>query len=803
MNKYAIIALSLLGSSLVFSSPVDATTGFEAGRIIDNSVFTDAQSMKVSDIQNFLNSKAPSCDTWGAQTSEFGGGTRAEWGAAHNNPAPFICLKDYSENGISSAQIIYNLSQQYLINPQVLIVLLQKEQGLVTDTWPLASQYKTATGYGCPDTAACDSQYFGLTNQLTWSAKMFRAIMNSSPGWYTPYVLGNNTIQYNPQSSCGSSVVNIQNLATQALYNYTPYQPNQSALDAGYGTGNSCGAYGNRNFYLYFTDWFGLTKAADYAWQLVSQEAYVDAGMTKPANLDKLSPSTTYYFRIKARNSGNTTWSNSGAHPVLLGTNSPPNRSSVLCNDTWTNCGRPALLKEASVSPESTGTFIFSVTTPTGYGTYREYFNIVAEGKSWFTDIGMYLTPTVTPPSPEWAALSQEIYTDASRTKPANVNTLAPNTSYYATIKSRNSGNTTWSNVGANPVRLATNSPPDRQSQFYDNSWLSGNRPTALKETSVAPGDTGTFEFVLKTSASYGNLNEYFRPVVEGSVWMNDIGFYWPLTVVVPTPQWSVTSQQTYTDSTKTTSYKTSATTNKARVFMSIRARNTGNTTWLNTGANPVMLGTSSPADRTSEFYDSSWINANRPARLKESSVAPGEIGTFEFWLTSPYKLNGTSINEYFRAVVEGSAWMNDVGMYQPFTFSTADASWEYVGQGSYSDSAYTMAANLSNSSRNTIYYLRLRAKNTGGLIWKPSTVLLGTSSPADRTSLFYNTGWVGNNRATRLKESSIAPGGTGTFEFTIKTPTSAISSNEYFRPVIEGATWLTDVGLFWNIGVN
>ncbi|MDQ3123132.1 MAG: hypothetical protein M3Q14_00380, partial [bacterium] len=238
--------------------------GFDPGRIMDDDVFTASSSMNTDQIQAFLNSKVPSCDTQGSQPSEFGGGTRAQWGAAHGNPAPFICLRDYSEGDRSAAQIIYDTAQQFQINPQVLIVLLQKEQGLVTDTWPLNSQYRSATGYGCPDTAACDSQYYGLTNQITWSARMFRAILNNSPTWYTPYVMGNNFIQWNPSSSCGGSTVNIETGATRALYNYTPFRPNQSALNAGYGTGDSCSAYGNRNFYLYFTDWFGSTKGNSY-----------------------------------------------------------------------------------------------------------------------------------------------------------------------------------------------------------------------------------------------------------------------------------------------------------------------------------------------------------------------------------------------------------------------------------------------------------------------------------------------------------------------------------------------------------
>lgn len=243
-----------LGSANTYAAPV---TGFNAGRIIEDSVFTNSSSMTPSQIQMFLNNKVPVCDTQGTQPSEYGGGTRAQWGAARGTPPPYVCLKNYTENGRAAAQIIYDIAQAYSINPQVLIVLLQKEQALVTDTWPTSSQYRTATGYGCPDTAPCDSQYYGLTNQLTWSAKMFRAILNNSPSWYTPYVLGNNSIRWNPSASCGSSIVNIENRSTQALYNYTPYRPNQAALNAGYGMGDSCSAYGNRNFYQYFKDWFG------------------------------------------------------------------------------------------------------------------------------------------------------------------------------------------------------------------------------------------------------------------------------------------------------------------------------------------------------------------------------------------------------------------------------------------------------------------------------------------------------------------------------------------------------------------
>lgn len=241
--RHLVATISVVASfafCLIISPSADAKT-FNPGNIIDDSIFTNKNTMTAEQIQTFFNAKGAYCT---------------------NGEAP--CLKNYSEGGRSAAQIIYDTSQQFNINPQTLIVTLQKEVGLVTLSKPAAWRYRTAMGYGCPDSTpgVCDSSYYGFTNQVTWAARMFRAIMNASPTWYTPYILGNNYIQYNPAASCGGSNVYIQNRATQALYNYTPYQPNDASLAAGYGTA-PCGAYGNRNFWLYFNDWFGSTSGGD------------------------------------------------------------------------------------------------------------------------------------------------------------------------------------------------------------------------------------------------------------------------------------------------------------------------------------------------------------------------------------------------------------------------------------------------------------------------------------------------------------------------------------------------------------
>jgi hypothetical protein len=238
--------------------------------------------MTVQQIQEFLNAKVPTCDSNGTQLiydSAYGDTvSRATYSSRRGVTTPFTCLKDYSQsvpsvtnsgsdlctNSIvggtkTSAQIINEVSYACGINPQVLIVLLQKEQSLVTDDWPWPVQYQKATGYGCPDTAPCDEQYFGFFNQVYQAAKAFRRY-EANPDSYNYKASRNNFIYYNPNlSGCSGSTVYIQNQATANLYIYTPYQPNTAALNNLYGTGDSCSAYGNRNFWRIYSDWFGGT----------------------------------------------------------------------------------------------------------------------------------------------------------------------------------------------------------------------------------------------------------------------------------------------------------------------------------------------------------------------------------------------------------------------------------------------------------------------------------------------------------------------------------------------------------------
>ncbi len=230
---------------------------FDPGYIISDYVMGDYNSMTEEEIQAFLTSKNNCSNTNYEYYQYLSQNPNYQW---HWKDDHFVCLSEelfgdgeIIGEGEPAAHIIWQAAQDYQVNPKVLIVLIEKETSLITDKIPNNGDYRKATGYGCPDFAACSEKYYGFKNQVRNAASLFHTVLTG--GW-TNYPLGVNYIQYNPHSECGGSEVDIKSLATSALYRYTPYQPNEGALAAGYGTAY-CGAYGNRNFYLYFGDWFG------------------------------------------------------------------------------------------------------------------------------------------------------------------------------------------------------------------------------------------------------------------------------------------------------------------------------------------------------------------------------------------------------------------------------------------------------------------------------------------------------------------------------------------------------------------
>ena len=247
-----IVALVVgIGASVVggaASASAVSGSNFNPGNIISDAVFYNANAMTSAQIQGFIDSKE-ACQAGYTCLENYRQST-------FSRPADSRCAAYTGVQNQLASDIIYSVAQSCGLNPQVLLTLLEKEQGLVSSNSPSAGRYNIATGYACPDTAPCNAQYYGFYNQVyqaAWQYETYRLF----PASFGYRAGRSQNIQWSPNAACGSSAVYIENQATAGLYDYTPYQPNAAALNNMYGLGDSCSAYGNRNFWRIFSDWFG------------------------------------------------------------------------------------------------------------------------------------------------------------------------------------------------------------------------------------------------------------------------------------------------------------------------------------------------------------------------------------------------------------------------------------------------------------------------------------------------------------------------------------------------------------------
>ncbi|HEX7834655.1 MAG TPA: hypothetical protein VF479_04210 [Pseudolysinimonas sp.] len=257
------VALVLTG---VVAQPTMATPGadtlgrafalsgssFQAGYIIDDANFYQPGAMSQSQIQAFLESKV-TCTNSNCLALLY---TKSENRAADRT----ICSAYTTDSdGIERAStIIYKVQQICGISARVLLVTLQKEQGLILKSAPTTGELRAAMGYRCPDTSPCSTDSAGFFRQIYGAAWQFKRY--NTPDLWGNYHIGTYSIRYSTDSSCGSKTVTIRNHATAALYNYTPYTPNVGALTNLYTTA-PCGSYGNRNFWVVYSTWFGSPLA--------------------------------------------------------------------------------------------------------------------------------------------------------------------------------------------------------------------------------------------------------------------------------------------------------------------------------------------------------------------------------------------------------------------------------------------------------------------------------------------------------------------------------------------------------------
>ena len=761
IKKLALFSLAvlLLASAASTISPHTATAvtagDWKAGRIIDDSIFTNGGDMSVSDIQAFLDSKNPTCDSTGQKSvgyyynaasgqpkfSWFSGGTwvtttRAVFAQRYSSyyqtnisNMPFTCLKNYYEvpktapgpslpasnafgapipaGAISAAQMIYNASTKYSINPKVLLVKLHTESAgpLTTDDWPFQNQYLYAMGAHCPDSgpggsANCDSNYAGFSIQMDEAAALLRWYLNSmTQSWWQykkPYQT--NSILWNVEpSGCGAGNVYIESKATAALYTYTPYQPNQAALNNMYGTGDGCSAYGNRNFWRVYSDWFGSTQIPSYAAEFVDQSPYLW--------LKNNGERSTVKYRF--RNIGTAAWYDeisawdANKKPVRLGTDNPLNRSSVFADNWKLGPSRAAdtfaVVYEADgttlaanqhiVQPGQIASFVFSMKVPVGMssGYSIESFKPIVEGwGAMWTSAAYYTGVTIESSAYQYAFKGQSPYP-----------TMQQGSSSPVWFQYQNNGNVAWydsasaSLSGQLPVRLGTDNPLNRSSVFADNWKLGPSRAAdtfavvyeadgttlAANQHIVQPGQIARFNFLLRAppNTQQGIYAEAFRPIVEGWGAMSGPGTWLGISIQQTVYSYLFRGQSDY-PSIDRGQYNTAW----------IKYQNNGNVAWYDeasawtAGQFPVRLATDGPLNRTSAFNDSWWLGPTRPAHLfaavyeadgvtlaaNQHIVQPGQIAKMSFNLRTPIDKSGGFYPETFRPIVEGRGPMSGVGTW-------------------------------------------------------------------------------------------------------------------------------------------
>lgn len=211
MKKCGFYRLFIIFNLLcVLLSPITtfAATDFNPSYLISDEEMQDCSSWSKSDVQKFLEAR---------------GSYLANYSAPDNTGT----IK-------TAAEIIYNSSVIYQINPKFLLVTLQKEQSLVTDDSPTQKQLDWATGYAVCDSCSMDDpkiqKHKGFFNQVENAAGIIR--------WY----YDNNTKSFVKKKGVATTIdsqeVIPQSWATAFLYTYTPH------------------LHGNKNFWRIWQTWF-------------------------------------------------------------------------------------------------------------------------------------------------------------------------------------------------------------------------------------------------------------------------------------------------------------------------------------------------------------------------------------------------------------------------------------------------------------------------------------------------------------------------------------------------------------------
>jgi MYXO-CTERM domain-containing protein len=110
--------------------------------------------------------------------------------------------------------------------------------------------------------------------------------------------------------------------------------------------------------------------------------AYVMQSFPLAVTTLDLAPGELSRGYLEMRNTGTATWTPARTR---LGTTQPRDRASAVMGPDWLAPNRAAAI-DRMVPPGMTGRFNFTLRAPARAGEYAEYFNLLEEGVTWFSD---------------------------------------------------------------------------------------------------------------------------------------------------------------------------------------------------------------------------------------------------------------------------------------------------------------------------------------------------------------------------------------------------------------------------------
>ena len=429
----------------------------------------------------------------------------------------------------------------------------------------------------------------------------------------------------------------------------------------------------------------------------------------------------TYNASIRLRNTGDTTWTTAAGYALAA--------VNPVDNTTWGTNRAPL---SADTLPGQEAVFEFVVTAPVSIGLNNFQWQMVKAGSGVFGAASDTVVVSVR------ALVSDSEF--VAQVVPASMLT---GRSYNALVSFKNTGETTWDN--ATGFRLAAVNPG------FDSTWGTNRLMLAAP---VVPGQTGVFALTFSAPPAAGPYDFRWRMIQEGRGLFGAGGANVTVTVTAPVNNAAFVTQ------TVASVMLTGQTYN-----VSIRMRNTGDTTWATAAG--YALAAVNPLDNTT------WGGNRAPLA---ADTLPGQEVVFNFVTTAP--LVGSLYNFQWQMVRAGSG-----------VFGTASDSVAVTVRAPRSDAEFVSQSVPANMLTGRPYSASISFRNTGETTWDNTTGFrLAAVNPG------FNLTW-GTNRLAL--PAPVVPGQTGVFALSFNAPLAAGPYDFRWQMMQEGS------GLFGAVSTN